>query len=92
MDDANELIDLARQAGLFDARFKTYIPHATMCLTHADVQQSHFGKDQRVVFKMDNIYGMIIMLAIGLGGATVIAVAELIVYKACTKKEDPNRG
>ena len=91
MDDANELIDLARQAGLFDARFKTYIPHATMCLTHADVQQSHFGKDQRVVFKMDNIYGMIILLAIGLGGASFTAMAEIIVYKACKKKDEPTK-
>ena len=91
MDDANELIDLARESGLIEAQFQKYVPHATECLSHADVEQSHLGKDQTVVFKINNIHGMIILLAIGLGGATFIAVAELIIYKSCMKKEEPKR-
>ena len=40
---------------------------------------------------MDNIYGMIILLSIGLCGAALIAMAELLIYKFGTMKEDPNR-
>ena len=81
MEDANELIQLAREAGLIDHKLNYLYPHAKKCVTRADVEKSHFGRDQQVVFKMDNIYGMIVLMAIGLGGATFIAVVELIVYK-----------
>ena len=91
MEDANELIDIAREMGFFDVLIKEYLPNATKCLTQADVQRSHFGEDEKVVFKLDNIYGMIIMLCIGLGLATLIAMLELTVYKAGIRKEDPNR-
>ena len=91
MDDANELIDLARESGLIEAQFQKYVPHATECLSHADVEQSHLGKDQTVVFKINNIHGMIILLAIGLGGASFTAMAEIIVYKACKKKDEPTK-
>ena len=92
MDDANELIELAREAGLIDVNdMKDWFPNATECLTRADVEKSHTVKHQRVVLKIDNIYGMIILLAIGLGGAKLIALAELIVHKVGKKKDDPNR-
>ena len=82
LDDANKLIDIAIESGWFDAEFSKYLPNATKCLRHDDVQWSHCETDQRVVFKIDNIYGMIILLAIGLGMATLIAIAEPVVYKA----------
>ena len=90
MKDVNELIHRAVESGLIAAKLKEYQPNATQCLSHADVQRSHFGKGQQVVFKMDNIYGMLILLAIGLGVSTIIVMAELIVHKASTRTKEPN--
>ena len=35
-------------------------------------------KDQRVVVKLEDIYGMIILLAVGLSGSVVIMIVELL--------------
>ena len=92
MEDANELIDHAIESGWFNAEFSKYLPNATKCLRHDDVQRSHFETDQRVVFKMENIYGMIILLAIGLGLATLTAIAEPIIFKASHRERRPKLG
>ena len=92
MEDANELIDHAIESGWFNAEFSKYLPNATKCLRHDDVQWSHFETDQRVVFKMENIYGMIILLAIGLGLATLTAIADPIVFKAWHRERRPKLG
>ena len=84
MEDANELIHRAVESGLIAAKIKEYLPNATHCLSHANVKKSHFKNGQQVVFKIDNIYRMIILLSIGLGVSTLIVMAELIVYKAIT--------
>ena len=85
LEDANELIHRAVESGLIAEKMKEHLPNATQCVSHADVQRSHFGKGQKVVFKIGNIYGMIILLSIGLGVATSIAMAELTVYKVSTR-------
>ena len=89
MDDANELIEIARETGQLGTVYR-YVPNATQCATRADVEESHFEGDQQVVYKIDNIYGMITLLSIGLGGATFVAMAELIVYKVGTMMIAPN--
>ena len=76
----NELINLAIESGLIEAEFKKYVPYASKCRTHADVQKSHHEKDNQVVFKLENIYGMIILLAIGLGGAMLTMIAEIVIH------------
>ena len=91
MKDANELIHRAVESGLIAERLKYHLPNATKCVSHADVQRSHIGKGQQVVFKVGNIYGMIILLSIGLGVSTLIVIAELIVFKASTRKKEPKR-
>ena len=37
---------------------------------------------------MDNVYGMILLLSIGLGGGILVAMAELIMNKVVTTKEN----
>ena len=90
LEDANELIQLAREAGFIDAEFKKHVQNATNCLTHADVEESHFGKKPKLVLKLKNIYGMIILLAVGLGGAFFTLIGEIIVNKIGNKKEEVN--
>ena len=70
LDEVNELIELARQSGLF-TNINKLMPNASECATNADVQRSHMAQDARVVLKMDNIYGMIILLGLGLVGSTI---------------------
>ena len=91
LDDANELIEIARESGLIDAQFQKYIPYAAKCLTHADVKHSHIGKDNKVVFKLENFYGMIILLGIGLGGGVLTLIAEIFINKVGCKKEEANK-
>ena len=90
LEDANELIQLARESGFIDAEFKKHILHAKECLTHADVEKSHFGKETKVVFKLENIYGMIILLAVGLSGAIITLIGEIIIHKIVSKKDEVN--
>ena len=54
------------------------MPNATECVTNADVQRSHKDQDVRVVLKLDNIYGMIVLLGLGLVGSTITFMAEKI--------------
>ena len=86
LDDANELIELARESGLIDVAFKKYIPFASKCLTHAEVQKSNIEKDMEVVIKLENIYGMIALLAVGIGGCLITIIAEIIICKVFGSK------
>ena len=87
LEDANELIRRAVESGLIAEKLREHLPNATQCVSHADVQRSHFGKGQKVVFKIGNIYGMIMLLSIGLGIATLIMLAELTVYKSSARNK-----
>ena len=68
LEDVNWAINLAREIGLIDAQFRKYVPHAKKCSTHARVRQSHYDKVAGTVevFQMKNIYGMLMLLAMGL--------------------------
>ena len=85
LEDANELIHRAVESGLIAEKMKEHLPNATQCVSHADVQRSHFGKGQKVVFKIGNIYGMIILLSIGLGVATLTLIVEQTIHKSSTR-------
>ena len=87
LEDANELIRRAVESGLIAEKLREHLPNATQCVSHADVQRSHIGKGQKVVFKIGNIYGMIMLLSIGLGIATLIMLAELTVYKSSARNK-----
>ena len=92
LEDANELIHRALESGLIAKKLKEHLPNATQCVSHADVQRSHFGKGQKVVFKIGTIYGMIILLSIGLGVATFTVIAELTANKSSNRNKDPKRA
>ena len=44
----------------------------------------------KLVLKLENIYGMLILLAVGLGGAIITLIGEMIVYKMGNNKEEVN--
>ena len=77
MNDVNELIGLARQMGLIDSLVQRQVPNATECLTRADVRKSYTGSDdQTIELKMEHIYGILMLLAMGLGSGLLVGLAE----------------
>ena len=85
LNDINYLIDMRFQMGFsFERELSYHLPNATKCLTWQDVKQTHATKDQRVVVKLDDIYGMLILLALGLNSAVMFVTVELV-YKALKK-------
>ena len=64
------------------------MPNATECATNADVQRSHRDQDAKVVLELDNIYGMIVLLGLGLLGSAVTFIAEVIKTKWETHKKE----
>ena len=74
MDDANSLIHLAKQMGLIDVGYYNHMPNATKCKTIKDIYRSHVN--DLVILEVSDIYGMLILLALGLGGALVLFSSE----------------
>ena len=71
--------------GLGETDLQKYLPNATQCDHWQAIEESHNAKGQNVVFEIDDIYGIILLLAIGLSGALLLATVEYIFFK---KKAD----
>ena len=67
--------------GLIQNEIQKQVPNATRCLTWSAVQASHTREGQDVVFKLKDIYGMLILLALGLCGAILILISEIAIHK-----------
>lgn len=76
MDDVNSLINLAKQMGLIDVSYYNHMPNATKCNTIKDIYQSHV--DDLVILEIDDIYGMLTLLALGFGGGLVLFSSEML--------------
>ena len=69
MDDFNHLINLRYQMGSWgslESILENHIPNATKCLTWNAVEESHMTRDDKIVVKIEDTYGMLILLAGGL--------------------------
>ena len=80
LDDVNELIELAHQMGLIDSVIKMYVPNATECMTWPAVQGSHAENGKTVTFKFGDLIGVLLLISMGLGGALLSCVAEMMIY------------
>ena len=58
-----------------------HLPNATKCGSWTHVKATHRNKDRLVVINYDDIYGMLIILAVGLSGSLVIFAGEIAVQK-----------
>ena len=72
----NYFIHLAKQMGLINKSFFNYLPNATACKNGNDIYESHVGNNQRVIVQLNNIYGMLVLLGLGVGGALITFPAE----------------
>ena len=82
LEDFNYLLDISNQMGLqfTQAGANEYIPNSTKCINWQDVQASH-KIDHKVIVRMDSIYVIMILLAVGLGGALVVSPLEHLIFK-----------
>ena len=79
MEDFNYLGGIRKQMGSsFQNEMKRKLPNSTKCSTWNDVEQSHTMEDPRVVVQLEDICGMMIILAVGLSGAVVVLMMELL--------------
>ena len=55
------------------------IPNTTKCKTWTDVKRSHMAQEHNVVVTLDAIYGLLLILAVGLSGSMVFLSLEHLV-------------
>ena len=72
----NYFIDVAKQMGLLNKSFLNSLPNATACKNSNDIYESHVGNNQRVIVQLNDIYGMLVLLGLGVGGALMTFPAE----------------
>ena len=62
--------------GVINKKFYNYLPNATTCKTINDIYDSHTENVHTVIVKLKDIYGMLVLLGLGVGGALIIFTAE----------------
>ena len=70
-------IHLARQIGLIERSYYSFMPNATKCMNINDVLKSHMGNN-KVIVEVNDIYGMLVLLGLGVGFAMISLCAELV--------------
>ena len=74
------MIDMSYSMGLsLRKRYDDFLPNVTKCSTWQDVKASHKVDYDEMVIKLDDISGILIILAVGLSGAMIIMIAECFV-------------
>ena len=71
--------------GLVHGIFDKAVSNASMCRTWQDIEASHMTSGQVVVLKLDDLYGILCLLAIGLSGSLMIMFAEAFILWAKVK-------
>ena len=59
------------------------MPNSTLCNTVNDVYQSHMENNHTVIVKLNDIYGMLVLLGLGVGLALITFTAETL-FMVCT--------
>ena len=91
IDDVNELLGLAKQSGLLNALGGTFdsaaMPNVTKCGTWQDIHDSHMALGENVVIDLEDTYGIMFLLMVGLGGALFVFFAEFAAHNADGKRK-----
>ena len=66
--------------GLIDSQINGYVQNASKCLTWPAVEESHTGNGKTVVFKVEDLYGILVLLSLGFSGALLAWVGEIMIY------------
>ena len=79
MEDADELIEQAKQMGLIDAKVSGALPNATKCSTLQDIQASYQNEGRKVSLKFEDIRGMIYLYLICIGCSLAAMMVEVVI-------------
>ena len=71
----NNYILLAHQIGLIDSNIQQFMPFISKCSSWSNIQASH-NTDNRVELDLEDFYGILSLLGIGLVGGAVVTVLE----------------
>ena len=77
LNQFNYFIHLAKEMGLILKSYYTHLPNATKCNTITDMLQSHAEQNQKATVEVNDIYGMLVLLGLGLCVAHIVLLAEL---------------
>ena len=80
MRDTNSLIEVAVAMGLIEFNLNRAVPNSTKCNTLTDIQASHKAENGTVAVKFEDVYGVMVLLAIGFVGASFLAVVEKVIW------------
>ena len=72
--------------GLIDANIHQFMPYVSKCAAWSDVQASH-NTHNIVELKLEDFYGTLGFLGIGLAGGAVITILELLLHSIMNKKK-----
>ena len=75
LKDVNHLIDMSKQMGFIGSQIEAALPNATKCASWQDIRASHVAIVHTPLTVKD-IYGCLILLAMGFGGSLIVFCAE----------------
>ena len=81
MDDLNRLIVMSQQMGFMNNLFEKNVANSTKCTTWKQVTESHMVRNQDAGFRLKDLGGIMLVLAVGLGAALIIFFAEKMVNR-----------
>ena len=82
----NHILGIANQMGLIDGLFKQTVPNSTKCATWQDIKASHMIKDPKIILQIEDLFGMMILLFIGLSSSILAFIAENIITLLSAKR------
>ena len=80
MEDLNLFTNTEFEMGMSsDKRIHDLVANSTKCKTWQDVKSSHIIQNHEVKVRNTDLFGMMILLASGVGGALIMLIFELVV-------------
>ena len=73
----NSFINLAKQMGIIEKAYYS-LPNSTKCRTIDEVYKSHLEATITVILEVKDIYGMLVLLCLGVGLALLTLSVEMV--------------
>ena len=76
--------------GLIEKSYYNHLPNATQCKTISDVYDSHAKRNHEVVVEVNDIYGMMVLLGLGVGlsfATFIVEVAHISLLKIFNRRQ-----
>ena len=78
LDDLNYFLQISQQMGVITKSYFEQLPNVTYCNSIGDVYKSHGEKNHNVVVEVNDMYGMLVLIGLGVEVALMTFIAERI--------------